>query len=180
MRFLRPAIRAILVGYTAYLVLFLAFGYEPTDPQYRPPVVITVLDIVNLFIHEAGHFFFRPFGMFVHLLGGSLVQVLLPVALLVVTLRASPSNALYAGFWAGESLVNVSVYILDAPFRRLRLISRGALHDWHWLLDGDPDLARYIGTPVYLLGMLIALGATLAGAYSVIVTLRTTVQTPTD
>jgi hypothetical protein len=42
--------------------------------------------LVNLPFHEAGHIFFRPFGRVMTSLGGSLMQVLMPVICLGVFL----------------------------------------------------------------------------------------------
>jgi hypothetical protein len=113
------------------------------------------MDTVNLFIHEAGHLFLRPFGMFIHVLGGSLVQVALPLALLVVTWRQNIGQIGYAGFWVGESMINVSVYIQDAPVRKLRLIAKGLIHDWAWLLSGNLELAAPLAAVVYWTGILL-------------------------
>ncbi|NBC85797.1 MAG: hypothetical protein GVY25_06340 [Bacteroidetes bacterium] len=38
----------------------------------------TVLDTASLIVHQAGHFFFRPFGWTLYLLGGSIYQLILP------------------------------------------------------------------------------------------------------
>ena len=69
--------------YAAYLLVFLMTSYEPARPGFSPPFVLFVLDTINLFIHEAGHLFFKIFGMWMHIIAGSLFQVLLPLALLI-------------------------------------------------------------------------------------------------
>jgi hypothetical protein len=101
--------------------------------------------------------------MVVHLLGGSLFQILLPLALAVVTARKKLSHAVYPAFWLGESLVNVSVYIKDAPYKRLKLIAQGLIHDWNWLLGGNLDLAEPLATTVFLLGIVICAAALMVG-----------------
>jgi len=128
-------------------------------------MLLWILDTINLFIHEAGHFFFRILGQFIYVLGGSLFQVLLPAALLVVVWRQNIGQIWYPGFWVGESMVNVSVYIQDAPYRKLKLIARGLIHDWHWLLNGDPDTAEVLGGIVYWLGIAIIVGSLGAGLF---------------
>ena len=64
---------------------------------------------------------------------------------------------------AGENLVNVSVYIKDAPYRHLRLLGRGLIHDWNWLLSNNLDYAEPLGDLVYWTGMLICCSSILAG-----------------
>lgn len=159
-------LKLLFCAFLCYLLVFLLTGYDPASPGFRPPFVLWVLDTINLFIHEAGHLFLRPFGMFVHILGGSLVQVALPAALLAVTWRQNIGQIGYAGFWVGQSMINVSVYIQDAPVRKLRLIARGVIHDWAWLLNGNPEWAALLGGVVYWTGILIC--AASVGALAVL------------
>ncbi len=151
--------KLILFGYLAYLLLYLATGYEPARRPFNPPFLIFVIDAINLYIHEAGHFFLKPFGRFIEFLGGSLFQCLLPLALVLVSWRQNVRTAPYGLFWLGENLVNISVYIKDAPYKKLRLIAPGLTHDWNWLLNGDPDVAEPLGTCVFVLGLI---GCTIA------------------
>lgn len=78
---------------------------------------------MNLYIHEAGHFFFKIFGRWMYFLGGSLFQCLIPLALLIVTARQNPSYTGYAGLWLGENLI----------------------HDWNWLLSNNLVIAEPLG-----------------------------------
>jgi hypothetical protein len=50
-------------------------------------------------------------------------------------------------------MVNVSIYIGDAPYQRLRLISRAAIHDWRWL-TGTMEYAEDIAVIVNITGLL--------------------------
>ena len=43
----------------------------------------TLLDSADLIIHEAGHFFFAPFGKFIMFAGGTIMQILVPCILIV-------------------------------------------------------------------------------------------------
>jgi hypothetical protein len=137
------AARFFIACYLVYLLWFLAFEYHPADPLgFHPPVVLWVVDVVNLFIHEAGHLFFRILGQTMSILGGSLMQCLLPLALAAVTFREKPRQTVYPMFWFGENLVNVAAYIDDAPYQNLKLIREGLIHDWHWLLAERLDAAE--------------------------------------
>src|SRR5512138_3998988 len=89
MRHVILAAKFLVYGYLAYLLYILAAEYDPADPTFHPPFVLFVLDWINLFIHEAGHAFLKFFGQFVYILGGSLVQVLLPALLALATWRQS-------------------------------------------------------------------------------------------
>jgi hypothetical protein len=62
-------------------------------------------------------------------------------------------------FWAGESMINVSVYIADAPFRKLKLIASGLIHDWNWLLSDNLEAAEPLSIIVYGLGYFLCVAA---------------------
>ena len=155
--------KLLLFAYCGYLLIFMLTGYTPEQRGYSPPFALWVLDTINLFIHEAGHLFFKILGQWLYILGGSLTQVLIPLALLVVVWRTNIAQIWYPGFWLGENLVNLSVYIKDAPYRRLKLLAQGLIHDWNWLLNGDQDAAEILGGTAYWLGILICTGALTAG-----------------
>ncbi len=152
-------LKLLVLLYIGSLIWFLAFHYQPGSPAFRPPFVLFVLDTINLYIHEAGHFFLKPFGRFVEVLGGSAFQVLLPGLLALVSWRQNVRTVPWSLLWMGENFVNVSVYIGDAPYRQLKLISPGLIHDWWWLLDGDPESAEILGTTAFLAGLLVCLAA---------------------
>lgn len=154
-----------LLLYMGYLTIRMATGNAPQAPDRDPPAVLWIMDLLNLYVHEAGHFFFSPFGRFLHILGGSVLQVLLPLILAVATFRQAPHHAAYPLFWTGESLVNVSPYITDAPAMKLPLIARGLVHDWNYLLQGRLDWAEPLGETAFLLGILTCTTAIGGGIY---------------
>ncbi len=156
-------VKLLLWSYLAYLLYFLASNYHPASSSYRPPFLIFVIDTINLFIHEAGHFFFKIFGRYIYMLGGSLFQVLVPLALLIVTWRQNVTQIAYSAFWVGESMLNVSIYIQDAPFKRLRLITPNLIHDWNWLLRDNLGSAETIADIVYVIGIVVCFGAVILG-----------------
>jgi hypothetical protein len=178
MKILLLSAKLLLLAYLVRLLVFLAFEYDPAGLAFHPPMVLTILDMINLYIHEAGHFIFQLFGRWVYVLGGSLMQVLLPLSLLIVVWRQNISQIWYPGFWLGENLVNVSVYIKDAPYRRLRLLARGLIHDWNWLLSGDPDAALWIGEIVFLVGILVCAFSIGAGVYFAVRAYRQNIPEP--
>jgi hypothetical protein len=173
MRHFILSVKLLTYGFLAYLLYVLAVEYDPANTAFHPPFVLFVVDWINLFIHEAGHLFFKIFGEFVYLLGGSLTQILLPALLVVVTWRQSRMRGVGLPlFWTGENMVNVSVYIRDAPFKKLHLIAGGLIHDWNWLLNGDPDAAEIISDAVFGLGLLLCAGAIAVGVWSAVAVYR--------
>ena len=60
----------------ALVLVLAAYGFV----CLRDPAEYRLLDAVDLPIHETGHLVFAPFGEFLQFLGGSLFQVLFPLA----------------------------------------------------------------------------------------------------
>ena len=95
-----------------------------------------LLDDANLAIHEAGHVFFQPLGDPLVVLGGSLLQVLVPLAFVTYFLvRRDWFAASVVNAWLGASLGNLALYIGDARAQELPLLGgENAIHDWWYLL----------------------------------------------
>jgi hypothetical protein len=104
--------------------------------RLRNPEHWDLLDDVNLAIHEAGHVFFQPLGDALGALGGSLLQVMVPLAFVVYFLRQQETfSASVVGAWLGASLGNVALYIADAQAQELPLLGgENVIHDWWYLL----------------------------------------------
>lgn len=175
-------LRSLVIAYMAYLTFFLATSYLTPAGRMNLPFVLFALDMVNLFIHEGGHGVFKIFGQFIYALGGSLMQVILPVAAIVVFLRSGPRTLMWTLFWLGQNIVNISVYIMDAPYRQLRLISKYAIHDWGWITDylGVTHLAEDFGILVLIVGLLACLGALWVGVYYVVRDVREEINPPLE
>lgn len=118
-----------------------------TDPTYGG----SLLHLVNLPFHEAGHIFFRPLGRFMTSLGGSLGQLLMPLVCLAALLlwRRDAFGASVCLWWFGENFVDLAPYINDARSLTLPLLGgntgRSApygFHDWEYLLK-EAGLLRY-------------------------------------
>jgi hypothetical protein len=129
----RVVVFLILVGWG------LKFMVQPITGGYAGR---SFMHMVNLPFHEAGHVLFRPFGQFIMMTGGSLMQVLVPfVCLLVFLFRTRDTFAAsVALWWMGESLIDLAPYINDA--RALKMILLGGVtgrdvqdyHDWEFIL----------------------------------------------
>ena len=124
--------------------------------------VLGLVHMVDLVFHEAGHVLFRIFGVFVGTLGGSLNQVLVPAVCTGYFLwHGQPAAAAVTLFWAGESVVDVAIYVADGRDMKLPLLAEGLIHDWNWILSelSLRDHAEPIGRVVFALGALVMLAA---------------------
>jgi hypothetical protein len=139
----------------------------------RAPVgAPSVLHVPNLVFHEAGHVLFGFFGRFLMVLGGSLFQFALPLALAAVFLKQhNPFGAVVCTWWAGQNLLDLAPYIADA--RSLQLVLLGGKtgaevegHDWEYLLTqlGWLHLDRTLGLGARRLGLMMMAGALIWGA----------------
>ena len=111
----------------------------------------SLLHLVNLPFHEAGHVLFRPFGRFVTTLGGTLGQLLVPLLCLGTLLLKTrdPFGAAVCFWWFGENFLDIAPYINDARAGALPLVggnfghsSPYGFHDWEYLLT-ETGLLRY-------------------------------------
>jgi hypothetical protein len=139
-------------------------------PMRQNVIGASFLHLVNLAFHEAGHVLLAPFGHFVSVLGGSLFQVLVPVACWVAFSTTNPDvwGRLFALWWGGQNLCDVALYVNDA--RALQLVLLGGRtgaevqgHDWEYLLGRLGLLAQdhRLAWAMHLAGgllMLLALG----------------------
>jgi hypothetical protein len=169
------AVEIVLLFVLAHYSWYLAGDYQTPHGRHDMPFVIWVIDTIDLFIHEGGHGVFKIFGQFLYFLGGSLMQVILPVAAIIVFLRTSGLRSLIGTlYWLGHNMINVSIYIADAPKQQLTLISRHAMHDWRWLcgymgiMDSSGDLAAVVS----FLGTLSLVGAVGVTVYFIVQDIR--------
>ena len=120
---------------------------------------IPLLSYVDLGFHELGHMLAIPLGTVVHFLAGSVAQIAIPAGLAAYFWHRT-SDRTAAGVmlaWAATSAQNVSVYMADAPYRRLPLI--GGTHDWWFLLGrwDSLDVASGLAAMVWFIGLLVGL-----------------------
>jgi len=132
-------------------------------PGLLHPQTWSFLSGVDLIFHEAGHVLFMPFGETLYLMGGSLFQVLLPLALAGVFLwRGEGVSCAALLLWTAQSLGNVSVYVADAQARLLPLLGDDPdSHDWWQLLGSWNALAasHTLGNLLWFLSIVTALAA---------------------
>jgi hypothetical protein len=106
------------------------------------PGTFTLLDGVDLAVHETGHLVFGPFGEFIGVAGGTLFQLLIPAAFAISFWRRGDQHAAcVALWWVAQSCGNVATYVADARAQELPLVGGGE-HDWAYLLGETGLLSR--------------------------------------
>lgn len=123
------------------------------------------LDSLDLAIHETGHLVFAFGGETLTLLGGSLMQILVPFTLAVALWRSHDYHgATVPLWWMGQNCWNISVYVKDARSQELPLVGGGE-HDWALLLGqwGWLDRDQALGGAIYLVGVAVYLIAIVGG-----------------
>ena len=162
-------------GRVALFAVFVVWGlYFVTLDLRSNDVGASFMHRVNLVFHEAGHVIFMPFGQFMHILGGSLGQLLMPAIVLGVMVFKNHDN--FGGsiclWWIGQSLKDLAPYINDARDLQLQLLTGNSqdvpeTHDWaNILLDlGLIFREKKIALGADIIGSLIMLLALAWGAY---------------
>lgn len=146
----------------AVLTLVLAvYGYRclqsPGDYRW--------IDSLDLAIHETGHLVFGFGGETLMLLGGTLLQLIVPAAFAVALWRAGDRHgASVPLWWMGQNCWNISVYVRDARAQELPLVGGGE-HDWAILLANWDSLNRdhALADAMHLLGVVLYLVAIIGG-----------------
>lgn len=141
--------------------------------EYRPgqpwPAMLSILRTFTFLpIHEAGHLIFYFFGRTMMFLGGSFWQIMFPLLWFLIAFRQKSHVAPFPLFWVGENMMDVSLYMRDAPMRQLPLLGGHKVgHDWFNLFSmwNMMDAAEPLANVFYYSGMLVCLGAIDAGAY---------------
>lgn len=154
-----PPTRALRLALTLLLALW---GWRI---QRAPLERGWLVQNVNLAIHETGHFVFLPFGEFLHFLGGSLFQLLVPLAFVAYFLRRGDQHAAtVALWWEATNWWYVAVYIDDAQKIALDYVGGGE-HDWAYLLGelGKVHASAEIAARVHAVGTMVLAAASVFG-----------------
>lgn len=130
---------------------------------------------IDLVFHEAGHVLFRPFGWFMTVLGGSLLQLIVPLVVMGAFLfkEGNAFGASIGLWWLAQSMMDLAPYINDARAQQLMLLGGGTgadmpgMHDWNNLLGYLDLLAQDHSIAVFTdtLGEGLMLVALLWGGY---------------
>ena len=105
------------------------------------PTYWTLFHSLNLPIHEAGHLLFRAFGMTMMVAGGTILQLIAPLASTIMFLKQRDYFAVTTVCcgWICTNLYHIGVYMDDTKKRELPLVTVGGGgdqaigHDWDYL-----------------------------------------------
>ena len=125
------------------------------------------IDNVNLVIHEAGHVVFALFGNLIMLLGGTILQLLVPIVfILYFVFQKQIYSASLLMYWLAINLFNVSVYVGDAVTMSLPLLtSDTSTHDWNQIFTilGILNHTDIISGIIFVTGLLVMVLALVLG-----------------
>ncbi|MBI3005725.1 MAG: hypothetical protein HYY49_09980 [Ignavibacteriales bacterium] len=154
--------------YTFFLYVFIlaADKYSNVWSYQKPSAIMFFFHWIFLYVHEGGHFLFTFFGRTLNILGGSFWQVMFPFLSFLIALRDSARIAPVPLFLTGFNLMAVSLYMRDAPSRRLSLLGGDKTrHDW-WNLFREWDMldsAVDVADVTYWIGILLSVGSVVVG-----------------
>ena len=114
---------------------------------------------MNLVVHEAGHALFGWFGSVPGLLGGTALQLLVPLLLAsYFFVQRQAAAVAFCLFFFFENFLSVATYMADARAMALPLVTIGdpefVTHDWHAIFStiGLLDYATKIAGLVRFIG----------------------------
>lgn len=129
---------------------------------------------VTLAFHEAGHLIFGILGDFMGVLGGTLLQIIIPLVCLGAFLkRADTFSASIALWWVGQNFMDAAPYINDARKQELMLLGGvtgqdvPGFHDWNNILGrlGLLKLDHFLANTSHYFGILLMLVSFAWGGY---------------
>ena len=145
----KPLSRIAGISWLVCYALFLLYAFA-NRPHFLIP------DFANLMIHEAGHPLFSPFGYTIMLLGGTLLELLVPLLCAIFFFWKREVTAVaFCSFWFFENFLYIGAYMSDARTSALPLVGSDE-SDWT-LLFGQWRLLlqdQMIGGTTRILGWL--------------------------
>jgi hypothetical protein len=155
----------IIIGFSVGTLL-LILSVQVLFPDIQIPfigIIPAALSTIDFVVHEVGHMVFGFLGQYFSVLGGTLAQLFLPTVCILLSFRRKQwaTTSIFL-FWLGQSLVQISRYVMDAETQKLKLFSPGSIfggpkpiHDWNYLL-GKVGLLwadQIIGGTIFLAGL---------------------------
>jgi hypothetical protein len=125
--------RYALIGWLLFYTIFL---YQAAQGRG----FLLMIDVVFVPIHEGGHLLFSYFGQFLHIAGGTLLQLLVPFTLAgYFAFQRQLQGAAFCTFFCFEQLLPIATYMADARAQDLPLLTVGdpefVIHDWNYLFN---------------------------------------------
>ena len=148
----KPVSRLAGIAWLCFYALFLLYALTSRTG-------FLILDYANLIIHEGGHFFFSWFGDTIHILGGTLGELIVPLLCAAYFFfHRETTGFAFSMFWFFENFPYIGAYMADARTSSLPLVGSED-SDWtilftQWgLLAQDQKIGATMRTLGYL-GML--------------------------
>ena len=146
----RSILFAVLIIYGLHMIrIYQQLLGDPDPPN-------NILHLIDLVFHEAGHFIFALFGKFIGTLGGTIMQLLVPLTCMIALLfkTRDPFGASVCLWWIGENFLDIAVYMYDAQTMWLPLLGGGGIHDWNYILmmTGLLQYTHALATTVFITG----------------------------
>jgi hypothetical protein len=156
-----PVSKTAAIGWSVFFGIFLVYALRARGG-------FLLIDHVNLVVHEGGHLLFGYFGRTIGLWGGTLLELIVPLALAVYfTFARHTAGAAFSAFFFFENFLYIGTYMADARSQGLPLVTVGDAeeggHDWFNIFSslGLLEYDRTIGgltRAVGWLGMLVTAG----------------------
>ncbi len=156
----KPVSRRAGIAWLSFYALFLLYALISRSG-------FLILDYVNLIIHEGGHFFFSWFGETIHILGGTLGELIVPLLCAIYFFfQREAAGFAFSIFWFFENFPYIGAYMADARTSVLPLVGSDE-SDWTILFTQWGILAQdqKIGGIIRTLGHLGMLAITVWFAY---------------
>jgi len=163
-------------GYLLIYLCFFVWGWSfiLTDMKSQE-VNASFMHNIDLVFHEAGHVIFRLFGNFMAILGGSLLQLIIPLLVMLTFIFKHRDNfaASIGLWWLAQSMMDLVPYISDARAQEMWLLGgvQGkdipGIHDWNNILSrlGLLEYDQVLSTLVMLLSIGLMLLSFMWGAW---------------
>ncbi|MBZ5564611.1 MAG: hypothetical protein LAP13_19605 [Acidobacteriia bacterium] len=153
-----PVSKPTRVGWLVFYGIFLVYALTNKSGYL-------FIDYVFLPIHEGGHLLFRWFGQTLAVLGGTILQLGVPLALAIYfVFQRQILGTAFTAFFFFENFLNVATYMADSRAQALQYVTVGnaeyAEHDWAYIFIklGVLEHDTAIGAFVRVLGWLGMLG----------------------
>jgi len=152
----KPISRYAGIGWLCVYALFLVYAARERSG-------FLFLDFANLAIHEVGHPFFSPFGYTIMIMGGTLMELLVPAACAAAFFwKREIAGTAFCLFWFFENCPYIGTYMADARVQNLPLVGNGD-HDWailfgQWGLLAQDEKIGGATRAIGWIGMLAVMG----------------------
>ncbi len=136
----KPLPRWSVVAWLVFYLWFLAYAFSKHGE-------FLFIDSANLVVHEGGHALFGWFGATLGLLGGTLLQCLVPLLLAASFFHErQPAAFVFCLFFFFENWIYTATYMADARAMELPLVTLGdpefTKHDWNTIF-GNLGVLEY-------------------------------------